>query len=61
VTLADDIKYHGGAWQSDWHFVDRPYFLNGEINDSEVSLDFKPENLTSIIPSIVDWLKDSGT
>ena len=21
ATFADDIKYHGGAWQSDYHFL----------------------------------------
>lgn len=26
ATLADDIKYIGGGWQSDWHFVDLPWF-----------------------------------
>lgn len=25
ATFADNIKYHGGGWQSDWHFVDQPY------------------------------------
>lgn len=24
-TFADDIKYNGGAWQSDFHFVATPY------------------------------------
>ena len=26
ATLADDIKYTGGGWQSDWHFVDNPWY-----------------------------------
>ena len=26
ATLADDIKYIGGSWQSDWHFTDIPWF-----------------------------------
>jgi hypothetical protein len=25
ATFADDIKYHGGEWQADYHFVDIPY------------------------------------
>jgi hypothetical protein len=29
ATLADDIKYTGGGWQSDWHFVDLPWFDQG--------------------------------
>jgi len=24
-TFADDIKYHGGAWQSDYHFINFPF------------------------------------
>lgn len=29
ATFADDIKYHGGAWQSDFHFVDNPFIGEG--------------------------------
>lgn len=24
-TFADDIKYHGGAWQGDFHFINYPF------------------------------------
>jgi len=34
ATLADDIKYNGGSWQSDWHYVDNPFLdQGGNIND----------------------------
>jgi len=26
APFADMIKYKGGGWQSNWHFVDIPYF-----------------------------------
>ena len=26
ATFADEIKGEGMSWQSDWHFVDQPYF-----------------------------------
>lgn len=29
ATLADDIKYRGGGWQSDWHFIDQSWFDDG--------------------------------
>jgi len=25
ATFADDIKWHGGKWQSPWHFIDQPF------------------------------------
>ena len=25
TTLADDIKYHGGSWQKEWHYIDQPW------------------------------------
>ena len=30
ATLADDIKYKGGGWQSEWHFIDTPWFSEGK-------------------------------
>ena len=33
ATFADDIKYHGGAWQSDFHFVDNPFIGEGQASD----------------------------
>ena len=26
ATFADEIKGEGMSWQSDWHFVDQPYY-----------------------------------
>ena len=26
AAFADAIKFRGGSWQSNWHFVDIPYF-----------------------------------
>jgi hypothetical protein len=37
ATFADDIKYHGGEWQADYHFVDIPYVDQGDINDYTIT------------------------
>ena len=29
ASFADEVKYKGGGWQSNWHFVDIPYFDQG--------------------------------
>ena len=53
-TFADDIKYHGGAWQSDYHFVDYPWIEVGTESDYKISLSTR--NVTEGIKNIVDWL-----
>jgi S1/P1 Nuclease len=57
APFADVIKYKGGGWQSNWHFVDIPYFdQGGNMNDFP---DFKldPKNISEAIPGITDWLQ----
>jgi hypothetical protein len=51
ATFADDIKYHGGAWQSDFHFVDNPFIQEGKASDYKI--DNNPHNLTYGIEMIV--------
>ena len=55
ATFADDIKYNGGAWQSDYHFVDIAYVDQGTASDWNVTGP-KPHNLTLGIQNISDWL-----
>jgi len=54
ATFADDIKYHGGAWQSDFHFVDNPYIAEGKASDYVIPA--QVHNLTYGIEMIVQWL-----
>lgn len=58
ATLADDIKYRGGGWQSDWHFVDLPWFDEGGKPEDYPEFELKPKNLTLAIPEITSWLKE---
>jgi len=51
ATFADDIKYHGGAWQSDFHFVDNPFIAEGIASDYNIPQ--TPHNLTYGIEMIV--------
>ena len=50
ATLADDIKYIGGGWQSDWHFTDIPWFDQGGRPEDYPEFKADPKNLTSVIP-----------
>lgn len=54
ATFADDIKYHGGEWQADYHFVDVPYVDEGSASDYSITT--KAITLTQGIQNIVDWL-----
>ena len=54
-TFADDIKYHGGAWQSDYHFVDIVYVDEGTESDWNIQ-NPKTRYLTLGIQNITDWL-----
>jgi len=51
ATFADDIKYHGGEWQSDFHFVDNPFVSEG--NPEEFNITQSAHNLTYAIKNIV--------
>lgn len=54
ATFADDIKYHGGAWQSDFHFSAEAWYPD---NDPEnYSYKFSKHNLTYGMEAIVQWL-----
>ena len=53
-TFADDNKYHGEAWQSDYHFVTLPWIEEGEESDYDVSTDHR--NLTGGLTNLVSWL-----
>jgi hypothetical protein len=53
ATFADDIKYHGGAWQSDFHFVQTLYIPEGEGKASDYKITVKKHNLTFGIEAIV--------
>ena len=54
ATFADDFKYHGEGWQSDFHFIDLPNIEEGSASDYE--LDESPRNLTTGVSDIVAWL-----
>ncbi len=55
AALADDIKYRGGSWQSDWHFIDMPW---GDADVVASPPPPNPKNLTLVIPEIVQWLRE---
>lgn len=55
-TFADLIKYKGGGWQSDWHFVDTPYLDQGGKISSYPDFKFNNKNITTAIEGIVQWI-----
>ena len=58
ATMADDIKYGVGPWQSDWHFVDLPWFDHGGKPEDFPKFRSNPHNLTIVIPEIMAWLRN---
>ena len=57
ATFADDIKYKGGNWQSEWHFIDMAYLdEGGDINDYD-NYGASDHNITLAINQITAWLK----
>ena len=54
ATFADDFKYHGEGWQSDYHFVDFPNVEEGDITDYDI--DESSRNLTTGLKNIVAWM-----
>lgn len=59
ATFADFIKYKGGSYQKNWHFVDNPYLdQGGSLSDYTFVEDM--HNITMIMPGITHWLKQEG-
>jgi hypothetical protein len=57
APFADMVKYEGGGWQSNWHFVDIPYFDKGGNAEDYPDFKFDDKNISVAIPGIVDWLQ----
>ena len=60
ASFADDIKSKGGNWQAEWHFVDNPYIDDGSSITDHPNFVFNVENITLVIPQIVNWLSNTG-
>lgn len=59
AQFADAIKYKGGSWQSNWHFVDIPYFDKGGDAKDFPLFKFDEKNISAAIPGLVNWLMES--
>jgi hypothetical protein len=59
-TFADDIKYHGGAWQSDFHFEDKVYQPSDD--HGTYNYDQNNHNMTYGCANLIQWLsvRDDG-
>ena len=55
ATWADEIKKLGAYWQSNWHFVNQPFFNEGGSLDDYPDFKLDPHNITDIVPNLVDW------
>ena len=55
ATFADDMKYHGEGWQSDFHFKDINFIEEGTEADYDIQTE-KTRNLTTGLYPIVAWL-----
>lgn len=54
ATFADDNKYHGEMWQSDFHFVTNPWVEEGSPSDYDLTPSTR--NLTVGLDDIVSWI-----
>lgn len=53
-TFADDLKYHGEMWQSDFHFKTLPWIEEGQESDYDIQSSTR--NLTVGLDDITAWL-----
>ena len=58
ATFADDNKYHGEMWQSDFHFKKIPYIKDGVETDYKIPV--ATRNLTVGMDDITMWLSGKG-
>jgi hypothetical protein len=55
--MADDMKGSGGTWQSNWHYVDLPWFDEGGSVQDYPEFKNSDKNLDAAIEYLVQWLK----
>ena len=58
ATFADDMKYHGEMWQSDFHFKTIAWIEEGE--ESDYKLKTSPRNISVGLHDIASWLSGKG-
>jgi hypothetical protein len=59
ATFADNIKGMGMSWQSGWHFIDTPYYNEG--NSGDYPFVMPEENTVNAMINLTEWLSGSGT
>jgi hypothetical protein len=59
AAYADYIKMRGGSWQSNWHFVDIPYFDQGGNAKDYPDFQFDEKNISVAVPALVAWLNNT--
>jgi hypothetical protein len=57
ATLADDCKYGFGEFQSNWHYINDPYFDDGGNVTMYPKYGATTQNLSLAVSDIVMWLK----
>lgn len=60
ATFADEIKAHGGSYQSNWHFIDTPYLDEGGRVEDFPDFKYDEKNIGEVIPAIINWLKGTA-
>ena len=58
ALFADNIKGQGYSWQSGWHFIDQPYYDDGNNNYPFVMPEY---NVVDALQNLSDWLAYNGT
>lgn len=55
ATFADNIKYHGGGFQAQWHFRDRPYLDHGGKIADYPAYHNAPRDIIGAVNGIRNW------
>lgn len=59
ATFADNIKGEGYSFQSGWHFIDQPYYNEG--NSGDYPFVMPEENTVNAMVSLTQWLSNDGS
>ena len=59
ATFADYLKDNGGAFQTEWHFIDSPYLDEGG-NISDYDFTFDKHNITEAMSAIQQFITHSS-
>jgi hypothetical protein len=58
ATFADNIKGQGYSFQSGWHFINEPYYPDG---DNNYPFEMPDHDIVDALDTLTQWLSNDGT